>query len=423
MAGPPPVVYAGPTISAEEVEARLPGCDVRPPVARGHMYEARKAGATTFLVIDGTFSHGFAVSPKEVVDVIRDGALVLGSSSMGAIRGAECWPAGMQGIGAVYRLYRRGALQSDDEVAVTTDPDAGHAATSVALVNVRHAARRAVRAGLVDRAGEQAIVAAAQDLHFSQRRWPTIVKRSGLPGDHAQLLHRCESLDLKLDDAHRALRTLARLVDTSATPAPPPADRGPADFAAAVRYPGHDRFFGLGVDRAQRELAVWLFGSGRYQRYIWAAIAGEGELADPAAEPDDERPGALRGGLAEILTRWLAEDVAAGPAASRLWHELDYMDELDAELARWYAVDTLAASHPDPPPRPLLRRVREEAAIAHGATSWSSLQPHVEDDRLFGAIPMAWVTEACDRTARARAAAAATGSRGRPGAAPGPRSA
>ena len=414
MSGPRPIVYAGPTISADEVEARLPGCDVRPPVARGHLYDARKAGATTFLIIDGTFSHGFAVSPREVVDVITDGALVVGSSSMGAIRGAECWPAGMQGIGAVYRLYRIGALRSDDEVAVTTDPDAGYAATSLALVNVRHAARRARRAGVVDRAGESAIVAAAQALHFSQRRWSTILKASAIDGDHERIVGYLETCDLKLDDARRSLTTLARLIEAGDGPAAPAPRHDPPVFTAAVRYPGHDRFFGLGEDQARHELAVWLFGSGRYQLYIWAAVAGEPELGsvvESSAADAGERPGALREGLAAILTRWLAgdgdSDITGGIAETRMWHELAYVEELDAELARWHAARILAESHLDPAPRSTLRRVREEVAIAHGANSWTSLVQYVEGDRLFGAIPMRWIEEACDLTARARAAAAA----------------
>ena len=54
--------------------------------------------------------------PSEVVAALRDGARVLGAASMGAIRAAECWPAGMQGVGAVYSLYRLGVISDDDEV-------------------------------------------------------------------------------------------------------------------------------------------------------------------------------------------------------------------------------------------------------------------------------------------------------------------
>ena len=64
---------------------------------------------------------------------------------------SPCWPAGMHGEGAIYRLFRLGVLRDDDEVAVTADPDAGHTAISVALVHVRYLLIAALRAGVLDR--------------------------------------------------------------------------------------------------------------------------------------------------------------------------------------------------------------------------------------------------------------------------------
>jgi len=68
------------------------------------------------VIIDGVFHQEPAVPPREILDVLEDGAVIVGASSMGALRAAECWPAGMRGVGTIYRLYRRGALKSDDEV-------------------------------------------------------------------------------------------------------------------------------------------------------------------------------------------------------------------------------------------------------------------------------------------------------------------
>jgi hypothetical protein len=397
-----PVVFAGPSIPPDEVRRRLPGCTVLPPVGRGHLYQARESGAAAFLVIDGTFSHGFAVSPREVIDVVRDGALVLGASSMGAIRAAECWPVGMRGIGVVYRLYRLGVLRSDDEVAVATDSDAGHAAISCALVNVRYAARRAVLRGVVDAATEPAIVAAAQRLHFSRRTWPAILESAGVPDDHGTVAAFCARVDVKHDDAVRALDGLAAiladpaaLVNRDRAPGRPP-------FAPPVRYPGHDRRYGHREEELRRSLTVWLFGSGRYQRYVWPLVAGEPEFGQVGTRAGDG-PGELREGLVRVLSRWLATEQATQAVQTRMWHDLEYLDELDAEVSRWYAVRTLAETVTEAPGW-LRRRVREEVAIAHGAATWNALLPHVVDGRLFGAIPMGWIAEACDVLARARAA-------------------
>jgi hypothetical protein len=117
------------------------------------------------------------------------------------------------------------------------------------------------------------------------------------------------------------------------------------------------------------------------------------------------RPEAARESLARILARWLGSDTALEATADRLWHELRYMDELDAELARWYAYRRLPQGAPDGAPGPL-RRVREEVATAHGAPSWTALVSHASEGRLLGAIPISWITDACDLIARTRAASA-----------------
>ncbi|GAA2410943.1 hypothetical protein GCM10010191_19940 [Actinomadura vinacea] len=394
--GTRPVVFAGPTITAADIRAMVPDAVVVPPVAREHLHQARAAGFAIFLVLDGTFSHGFAVSPREVVDVVQDGALVLGASSMGAIRAAECWPAGMVGVGVVFRLYRHGILTTDDEVAVATDADRDHEAISCALVNVRFAVRRAVAAGLIDRSTEEAAVAAARRMHFSQRTWPAILRRTGIKGDYQGIAEFCRSVDVKREDALRALRRLGRVPDqvkdeVAARTA------GPV-LTPPVRYPGHHRYFDASAEAARADLVAWLFGSGRYQRYVWPLVIGEPEFANLPEDPQ-ERPDALRASLAEVLARLLR---AGGTLERRIWHELEFLDELDAELARWYATRRLARS--GPPNAAVLRRVREEVAVAHGAPNWHTLTRHVDDGRIFGAIPMAWVTQACDAMARARAA-------------------
>src|SRR5712691_12195122 len=95
----PPIVYVGPTLSASTVKALLPSSDIRPPIARGYLYRDREAGGAVFVILDGVFTQHLAISPREVVDVACDNALVIGASSMGALRAAECWPVGVQGVG------------------------------------------------------------------------------------------------------------------------------------------------------------------------------------------------------------------------------------------------------------------------------------------------------------------------------------
>lgn len=207
-----PVVYAGPTIEPEAVRRILPSARVQPPIRRGQLYRDRTFRAGLFVILDGEFLQQLAVSTREVVDVARDGALVVGASSMGALRAAECWPAGVRGFGSVYRMFRAGWLQSDDEVAVAHAPDRPVLHRSVALVDVRHAVSWECRRGGLDPTLGRALVDAAVDSWFADRTWPGLLRAVGAyDPDRARQLARHS---LKRRDAERALRGVARWLET-----------------------------------------------------------------------------------------------------------------------------------------------------------------------------------------------------------------
>lgn len=395
------VIFLGPSARREDISAILPDARFEPPVARNELYRAREQGSNIFLIIDGLFSHRLAVSPREVIDVVRDGGLVFGASSMGALRGAECWPIGMRGLGAIARLYRMGWLESDDEVAVATNPDNEHAALSVALINVRYAMYKARRRSLLDHATAAAIVRVAQAMPFPERRWQQIFEKAGVDDRMGGLERFCERHDLKERDALLAARRLAGLLRDTGS------DCGAVRHSGGVmwtpeRYPSHDRYFGLEQSTLAAELTRWLFGSGRYQAYVWSMFSGERALAalvGTEADPE-ERAGARREALAEIMAERLGDLSTLAPA---LWSELEFLEELDAELMRWYSVRTLATETSSSPTATVSARIREEVAIAHGVSSWAALCAEVVEGRVFGAIPMDWIETACRWLARARA--------------------
>lgn len=402
-----PLVYIGPSATRSDIQAILPQSIFAPPIARGDLYRARESGARIFLIIDGVFSHQLAVSPREIVDVVQDGALVLGASSMGALRAAECWPLGMQGVGLIYRLYRLGVLDSDDDVAVATNPDDQFAAVSVALVNVRYAVSKAQRSRIITRAAAAQIVEAAQTIYFADRQWPSILRKAGLSDDAERIGRFCRGINLKRENALQAAEKVARMLRARPGLADDHARRDDQPFARPERYPGHDRCVGRPEEVLKRELVTWLFGSGRYQRFIWPMIVGEPEFREIGTyESPEERASALRDRLVETLTRIL-EDVDA--VASTLWAELDFLEELDAEVMRFHAVQEGAAAarrqQLDPSPR-IARRVHEEVAIAQGVRDWNMLREQTSEGRLFGAIPLEWIERACTNLALARTYAA-----------------
>ncbi|MEO1313396.1 MAG: TfuA-like protein, partial [Pseudomonadota bacterium] len=167
-----PVVYLGPSARPEAVLRHLPDAVLRPPIKRGDLHRDRLLRFSVFVVIDGVFAQEEALSPREVVDVIADGGRFVGAASMGALRAADCAPAGALGVGAVYRLFRRRVISSEDEVAVTFLPGVG--AVTLSLVSIRWALHRGWRRGALSRARAEALFAAAQALPYTERTWQRI---------------------------------------------------------------------------------------------------------------------------------------------------------------------------------------------------------------------------------------------------------
>ncbi len=73
---------------------------------------------------------------KQYTLIGNAGVTVVGGCSMGALRASELDTYGMIGVGRIYRWYRDGVAESDDEVAVTFHPDTLEP-LSVPLVNMR----------------------------------------------------------------------------------------------------------------------------------------------------------------------------------------------------------------------------------------------------------------------------------------------
>ncbi|MER7332209.1 MULTISPECIES: TfuA-like protein [unclassified Micromonospora] len=127
-------------------------------------------------LVDGVFRHGTAISPNEVLRAVDRGVLVLGSSSMGALRAAECAPFGMVGVGRVYEAYASGEVDADDEVAMTYDRESLRP-MSEAMINLRFGIAAAVSAGVVDAGLADRFLAVAKGLHYPQRSLAAVLAR------------------------------------------------------------------------------------------------------------------------------------------------------------------------------------------------------------------------------------------------------
>jgi hypothetical protein len=356
LRGIPLLVYVGPTITARQVVAILPSAQIRPPISRGDLYRDRALGYSAFVVIDGLFHQHEAIALREIVDVLRDGAWVVGASSMGALRAAECWPAGMQGIGSIYRLFRRGSLGSDDEVAVSFNPDDPQQ-SSVALINVRHAVSRATRSGRIDALIGKRLVAAAVDTYYPDRYWGDLLHRAGVDDADRRLEGVLGGYDLKRDDALTAFRRVAgRLAETPALAYQARRSAEPLVPTKTYRERAHSALDGLSADMVRPALAKFVLAAGRHHQ-IGVECVGQ-EFIDP---PSD--------------------------IAERIWSALARSGDLDAEIYRLRAVQGAPeeAQKAGLSPQPVHREMAAlEIARGHGCDSWSKLE------KKFARTPILW---------------------------------
>lgn len=223
-------IFAGPTLSHEQVLSILPQATVHGPVAHGDLLALDLAPGDVVAMIDGVFFQVGAVRHKEILAVMDEGVMVVGCSSMGALRAAELHTAGMIGSGLVFRLYRSGVIERDDEVAIAhSDQEHAWRPLTEALITIRLAARRARRCGQLSSDGERLIIDVARRRHFMDRHLASVLDEAsamGLDDDQRSTFsarrHRQE-WDAKRADAVGMLEDLSRTLPVAA-----PQRRAPA---------------------------------------------------------------------------------------------------------------------------------------------------------------------------------------------------
>jgi hypothetical protein len=203
------IVFLGPSLDRTEAQRILPA-SYQPPAARGDIARAVEQGAKVICLIDGVFHQDSAVAHREILLAIRRGIPVIGASSMGALRAAELDVLGMVGVGKVYRMFKEGSLESDDEVALVFDPHTG-IALSEPLVNIRSTLQAAEKKGVIDAASHAVLLEAARGLYYPERTYPRICETvreviSSSVCDAFLEFARTAGIDVKREDAIQALK-------------------------------------------------------------------------------------------------------------------------------------------------------------------------------------------------------------------------
>jgi hypothetical protein len=199
-------VFVGPT----RLQQNRDRAHIYAPATLGSVFQAVLAGYKVICIIDGYFGNAPSVWHKEILFALKSGVAVCGASSMGALRAAELHAYGMVGFGWVYRAFRLGALQDDDEVCVLhAVPELNFEPLSEAMVNIRRSVRGMRTRGLMSRQSEVHIVSSLKELHFSIRTLSAVRSafehEFGNKGAAKFDLYESGKVDVKALDAERML--------------------------------------------------------------------------------------------------------------------------------------------------------------------------------------------------------------------------
>lgn len=211
------VVFTGPSLTCKEAIAVDKRLICYPPAIRGDVWRAAQAGARFIALIDGVFYDRAAVSHREIINTIQSNVTVVGGGSMGALRASELDGFGMVGVGKIYRCFREGSIEADDEVAVGYNP-VTFEPVSEPLVNIRVALHMLVEAHLIDRQLRDELLAIAKGQFYLDRSVGTLLKiaerRSVLTEQQAFAIGAFlanKNFDLKKADALDVVKTLVSL--------------------------------------------------------------------------------------------------------------------------------------------------------------------------------------------------------------------
>lgn len=224
-------LYVGPSLRGEQLTrlvAEVPATvRVLPPARQGDVIRTFDDPPDVIALLDGVFFQSPALYHKELLASLDLGVRVIGACSMGALRAAELDQFGMEGVGRVYQLYRRGTIDGDDMVALAHGSAADdYRPISVPLVNIRHNVLAATRRNAVTRRSALAVLAAANSLFFPERTWDAVIVAARHHGVTEAELERlrvdlaAHEVDLKYEDAVQLLKLLARRARNRNWPAP-----------------------------------------------------------------------------------------------------------------------------------------------------------------------------------------------------------
>jgi len=212
------VIFTGNSISHEDAKKFL-RANYQPPVRRFQLDKFVQKGYKIIGIIDGIFFDRAAVGHREILSALDAGVKVVGGASMGALRASELDTHGMIGVGKIYGWYRDGIIESDDEVAVSTNPDTFEP-ISAPLVNIRETLKAALTAGIINEKEHNDLLGLAINTYYPDRSYLGLIKegikKGMIPEEKMNsVLGFCaaKGIDVKKEDAILVLETVKKLIE------------------------------------------------------------------------------------------------------------------------------------------------------------------------------------------------------------------
>src|SRR5215216_4533753 len=175
-----PIIFLGPSLSHERAR-KIFDADYRPPARKGDFLQlAADFDVKLVGFIDGVFLQDYPPTPIEVYHLARkDGVLLAGAASLGALRAVELEKFGMVGIGKIFQLYKMGKLNADDEVAVTfASEEGGYQLQSEAMIDIRYNLYLAHKKEVISEKAKSVLVQLAKEIYFPHRKYTYILEEA-----------------------------------------------------------------------------------------------------------------------------------------------------------------------------------------------------------------------------------------------------
>ena len=174
-----PVIFLGPSLSHEKARKIL-DADYRPPAKKGDFLQlAADPDVKLIGFVDGVFLQDYPPTPIEVYQLARkEGVLLAGAASLGALRAVELEKFGMVGIGRIFQLYKSGRVNADDEVAVTFVPEGDYMLQSEAMIDIRYNLFLSHKKGIIGEKAKRALARVAKGTYFPHRNYPNIIEKA-----------------------------------------------------------------------------------------------------------------------------------------------------------------------------------------------------------------------------------------------------